>query len=240
MAKRVISLTDAKKRDAHVEIESPKGGESNLYINASGAPVRSERFIKLTETRHYDALLAEHGDDIKLGQALVDGDPEIDFEKAGRRVGLADRVHVKPDGTVLYCARTMLVQVDPSGAEIDRRDFVDVEATVNEETPLQWSGRLFDIDQVVRRFVIGRKLRIRHVNGLTFDFLYDIASHLQEQNKMLFVGSGARGTQPLIFQTNGTPYRGFLEGRTDGDGFLLLLHLSNLELKALPEPTEAS
>jgi hypothetical protein len=32
-------------------------------------------------------------------------------------------------------------------------------------------------------------------------------------------------------QVNGTPYRGFLEGRIEGDKFILLLHLSNMELK---------
>jgi hypothetical protein len=32
------------------------------------------------------------------------------------------------------------------------------------------------------------------------------------------------------------PYRGFLEGRTRGDTYRLVLHLSNLELKA-PKPT---
>ncbi len=233
MAKRVISFTDAKNRDAHVEIETAKSAVHHGYVNAAGEPVRSERFIKVTENRTYDALLREYGDDLALANAMVEKDPEIDFEKVGRRVGVADRVHVRPDGSVLYCARTMLVQLDPEGNELERRDFIDVEATVDEATPLPWSGRLFPIDQVVRKFAITRKLRVRHVNGLTFDFLYDIAKHLHEENKMLFVGTGKKGTQPLIFQTNGSPYRGFLEGRVDGEGYLLLLHLSNMELKAL-------
>jgi len=30
---------------------------------------------------------------------------------------------------------------------------------------------------------------------------------------------------------NGSPYRGFLEGRVDGERYILLLHLSNMELK---------
>ena len=37
-----------------------------------------------------------------------------------------------------------------------------------------------------------------------------------------------------VLDRNGTPYRGFLEGRVDGDKYLLLLHLTNLELKELP------
>ncbi len=45
------------------------------------------------------------------------------------------------------------------------------------------------------------------------------------------MGAGTKGKDPLVFQTNGTPYRGFLEGRVDGAKYQLLLHLSNMELK---------
>ena len=44
--------------------------------------------------------------------------------------------------------------------------------------------------------------------------------------------TGSKGRDPLIFQENGSPYRGFLEGRVDGQKYKLLLHLSNLELRA--------
>ena len=57
---------------------------------------------------------------------------------------------------------------------------------------------------------------------------------LRRVDNSVFVGTGSKGAGPLIFQRNGTPYRGFLEGRVDGDGgFLLVLHLSNMELKPL-------
>ncbi len=235
MPKRVISITDDKKRDAHVEIESPKRQERFGYINANGERVKSERLIKSTEHHTYEALVDKLGDDDALSAALVEGDPEIPFDRAGRRVGPTDRVWIREDNSILYCARPLLVKFDPQGEEIERGDFIDVEATVDEESPLPWTGRLFPTSEVVRRFVIGRKLRVRHVNGLTFDFLYDIAKHLHEEKKMLLVGTGKKGAAPLIFQTNGTPYRGFLEGRVDGDGYMLLLHLSNLELKRIPE-----
>ena len=37
--------------------------------------------------------------------------------------------------------------------------------------------------------------------------------------------------QPLIFQTNGSPYRGFLDGRINKNQYQLILRLSNMELK---------
>ena len=39
------------------------------------------------------------------------------------------------------------------------------------------------------------------------------------------------GGEPHVIQDRGKKYRGFFEGRTTGDKYLLFLHLSNLELK---------
>ncbi len=66
-------------------------------------------------------------------------------------------------------------------------------------------------------------------------FLYDIAKSLHDKKSMLYVGGGPAGKDPLIFQRNGTPLRGFLEGRVRDGSYLLVLHLSNLELMKVPE-----
>ena len=87
----------------------------------------------------------------------------------------------------------------------------------------------------LQKFVLVRKLQLCHLDGLTFDFLHGIAKELQEKESMLLLGGGPKGKQPLIFQRNGSPFRGFLEGRVKGDGYLLVLHLSNLELKRVDQ-----
>jgi hypothetical protein len=48
------------------------------------------------------------------------------------------------------------------------------------------------------------------------------------------VGAGPKGNEPLVFQDGGRTYRAYLEGRVQGGAYLLLLHLTNLELKPLP------
>jgi hypothetical protein len=60
---------------------------------------------------------------------------------------------------------------------------------------------------------------------------------LEARDAVLLVGAGPKSNQPLILRRGALPYRGFLEGRTRGAEYLLLLHLSNLELKA-PERME--
>ncbi len=232
MATRTIWISDDKKRDAQVGMDSPPKATRVHFVSPAGRAVKSERLIRATEGHTYEALKKKFPDGEPLAKALVDGDPEIDLENVGRRVGDADRVWIDPDGKLVYSARVLQVVYDATGAEKSRTDFVDVTATVTEEAPLPWSGRLFPIEEVVRKFALTRAMQLRHVNGLTFDFLYGIAKTLQEQRKVVLVGSGGKGTNPLIFQTNGTPYRGFLEGRVKDDAYLLVLHLSNLELKA--------
>jgi hypothetical protein len=232
---RLISLADVKKRDAQIELVSPVKRDAVRWLAKShGAPVHLERTIKQTEKTSYEALLAKHGSAEALGKAMIEGDPEIDLEQVGRRLGNATRVWVGPEGNVLYAARVLQVVVAPDGAEKARADFVDVEATVGEtQPPLLWSGRLMPAIDVVRRFALVRKMQLRHVNGLTFDFLYEMARLLHDEGKLLRVGAGPKATLPLIFQTNGSPFHGFLEGRVDGEKYLLVLHLSNLEIKRL-------
>lgn len=234
---RILSLTDEKRRDAQVEMASPTQKDKLSWVDQdTNAPVHLERVIKSTDKTSWEALLRKHQTAQAVGKALLDGDPEIDLEQAGRRLGHATRVFVGQGGQILYTARVLSIVTAPDGAEKSRGDFVDVEATVGENTPaLPWTGRLLPASEVVHRFALMRKLQIRHVNGLTFEFLHSIAATLEREKKMLLVGAGPKGQAPLIFQTNGSPFRGFLEGRTDGpDKYLLVLHLSNLELKRVP------
>jgi hypothetical protein len=54
----------------------------------------------------------------------------------------------------------------------------------------------------------------------------------------MLLGAGPKSNQPLILRRGASPYRGFLEGRTDGEKYCLILHLSNLELRAPEAPKE--
>jgi hypothetical protein len=237
---RLISIMDQKRRDAQIEVDSPKKRERAHLVDPTGTPVRHERLVKGTEKTTYEALVEAAGSPDALSRALIEGDPEIDLGQVGRRLTHTSRVYLGPKGNVLYVARILKVVYDREGKETAREDFVDVEATVGEELPpIPWTGRLMPIDDVIRRFAFVRALQLRHVNGLTFDFLYEMAKTLEESGKLMLVGAGAKGQSPLIFQTNGAPFRGFLEGRVKGDAYMLVLHLSNLEIKKVSQSEEA-
>lgn len=45
------------------------------------------------------------------------------------------------------------------------------------------------------------------------------------------LGGGQKGNEPILLSRGGQPYRGFLEGRIQEDRYMLILHLTDIELK---------
>jgi len=230
---RYIRLTDNKKRDARVQYISPRKRKAGSYRNSKGEAIRSYRFINDTDSHNPQNLLSKHEVTEDFAEELIKGDPEIDSEKVGRLIDYASQVWIAEDGKVLYSAKMMDIVYTPEGDVKSTEDFEDQEPTVMEDIALPWTGKLLPISAVLNKFVLLRKLQICHLDGLTFDFLHGMAKNLQEAKSMLFLGGGPAGKDPLIFQRNGTPLRGFLEGRVKEGSYLLVLHLSNLELKVL-------
>ena len=76
------------------------------------------------------------------------------------------------------------------------------------------------------------KYQLKHINGLTFDFLYKIAKDLHDKDSFMMLGGG-KGNEPLVINDGGKPYRAFLEGKIKDKSYVLIMHLSNQEYKSL-------
>ena len=231
MNQRRIWLADHRGRNAVVALVSRQRNGDTQYADAHGSPVRFCRVVKGTEATGWERLRAQHGDPELIAQALLSGDPEVDVETVGREVGPCDRVFIDGQGKPLYSARPVEVLYDGDGCETARRDPVEIPANIVPDTPPVWSGRLLARDEVVRHYAFTRAWQVRHNNALEYDFLHSLAAHLEQQDRLALVGSGPRGTGPLITKRNATPMKGFLEGRTRGDRYLLMLHLAAFELR---------
>ncbi|MDA8016496.1 MAG: hypothetical protein MPN21_03525 [Thermoanaerobaculia bacterium] len=230
---RKMHLTNAAGRDATVDFAGLAAAE-RYRLGLPGHDVSFHRYLAATETGLHEELLERFGED--YGEALVTGDPEVDLEQVGRSVGETMQIYLSAEGDVLHAPPEVVeVILDPLGDEKERRTPQDVEPNVNEELPIRWTGRRLPRGELVRRFAVARTLQVRHYDGLTYDYLHGMAQELDQADEVVIVGAGPKGRDPLVFQRNGTPYRGFLEGRVDGEKYMLLLHLSNMELK-LPEP----
>jgi len=230
-------LADHRGRDAVVALVSRQQNGELRYADSDGSPVRFSRILRSTGSTVWERLRAEHGDPELVAQALLSGDPEVDIESVGRKVGRCDRVFIDGQGEPLYSARPVEVHYDGNGHETARRDPVEVAANLVAETPPVWSARLLSRDEAVRRYAFTRAWQVRHTNALEYDFLHGLAAYLENQRSLALVGSGPRGTGPLITERNATPMKGFLEGRTRGDRYLLVLLLAAFELRP-PEEVE--
>jgi hypothetical protein len=227
-----INLRNSKGRDAIVNTESVSVRLRVRWLDEKGRQAGSVRIVRSTFDRDLGPLVAKAGGLEKVADLLVKGDPEIDLEAFGGFLQETSRVYVDPEGKVLRKIQEFEIVRNPDGSVKERRPRQVLPPNTATELPLTWTGKLMKKSEVFNRFVFASKVQIVHVNGLTYDFLHGIAKELEAQESLMLLGGGPKGAQPLVFHRGGTPYRGFLEGRTQGDQYCLLLHLSNLELKA--------
>ena len=233
---RTIHITNHKQRDATVAMVTVKP-LPKPQMGLPGQAVEYRKYSGASESGLHDALQSAFGED--YGQALVDGDPEIDMEFVGRRMGRTDRIYLTHKGDVLHHAPLEVdVILKPDGTERERREPADVPANVTDEIPARWTGKRIPRNDVVHRFVLTRTISLQHVDGLTYDYLFAMAKDLHDSGEMMLVGGGESGKEPLILVQNGSPYRGLLEGRVEGEKYMLLLHLSNMELKRPEEESK--
>lgn len=226
-----INLANSKGRDAVVTTETVAGGVVVRWVDGDGRAAQAVRILRGTMDRDLDAIAARAGGIDKVADALIAGDPEVDLETYGVRLGSTQRVYIDPDRQILTKVDEWEVVRNPDGSERERRPRKVLTSNTNVEVPLRWSGKTMKKAEVIHRFVLASKQQVTHTNGLTYDFLYGMAKELAEKDSLLLVGGGPKANQPLVFQRGGTPFRGFLEGRIQGDKYMLCLHLSNLELK---------
>lgn len=233
-----INLSNSKGLDALVGTETVRTPLRVRWLDEQGRSARLVRVIKATTACDAGALVKQAGDLEKVVDLLVKGDPEIDFENFGKVLTETSRVYVGQDGKLMHRVAEWEVVRNPDRSERERRPRRPTEQNVATETPLKWSGKTMKKSEVYNKFVFAGKLQIVHVNGLTYDFLYQMAKELEGADSVMLLGAGPKSASPLVFQRNGTQYRGFLEGRTQGDKYCLVLHLSNMELKT-PVAAEA-
>ena len=230
---RKIHISNEAKRDAEVAFGNNIRRPKPIYKSANGSVTANVRRLRTTMATTDVALVATYGEG--LADALIGGDPEVDMELMGLKLESLKRVYITPDQKVAYGVTLSEHVFLADGTEKEVRPESSTAANIAlEGMPLRWTGKLIPKDKAMRMFMFKKSYRVQHINGLTYDFLFDMAKKLAEANSMMLVGAGAKGVDPVVLSNGGTPYRAFLEGRVDGDKYALILRLTNLELKAIP------
>jgi len=176
---------------------------------------------------------------------LMEGDPELDLQTAGRLMRDATAVYLDTTGSQPIIAtdfKEVEVVYSIDGQEKERRARVFRTANVDTTVPLKIVRRM-PVAECLTRFVFRAMQQLVHTDGLTFDFLHGLARSLQESKSMALVGAGPKGTGPVVLRDGGTPFRAFLFGEVEGSGeqarYRLLLLLSDQELKRPAAPAPA-
>ena len=228
---RKIHISDSNSKNTFVHF-LPIKASSNEVKAFGKEKVYSKRLIISGENSDYENLLSKYEE--KLPQILINEDPELDLELIGRPVDKTNTVYIDKRNQILKIAPNWIELIfDKDGYEKERRIPEDKLSNITDELPIRFTKLKLKRKDAVRKFVFSRTLQLWHSDGLTFEFLFNIAKELDENDEMMLLGSGEKGKEPLIFQNNGLPWRAFLEGRVQDDAYALLMRLSNLELKSI-------
>jgi|TARA_B100000929_G_scaffold238732_1_gene195665 hypothetical protein len=230
IALKEIHIANEKKRDANVRFVSLIK-ESDPKFAYKGKSIKNSRLLISSDETSEDNLIKKYKNN--LAQKILEEDVDLDIEYAGKYIGNIDRILFSSKNEILYTPpKIKEVVFNKEGKEIKKQDPKEITPNVRDDTPpLKWTGKFFKRDDILKKFVITKSIQLRHVDGLTFEFLYGMAKTLNDKKSLMFIGGGKSGKDPLIFQTNGNPYRGFLDGRVNKNQYQLILRLSNMELR---------
>jgi len=225
-----INISNAQNRDAVVAVETLYGKREVRYVDGKGKPTANVRVLKSDSEHELPVLLKKHKDLNKVAKALVKDDPEIDMDLTGMFLTDTSKVYVSPKG-IVHLVEEFELFLGPEGEWKTGRPWVKTTQKMNAEIPVRWTGKVIKKEEAVKRFVFTNTKQVVHVNGLTFDFLYQMAEDLHKKDSLLLLRGGDKGDEPLVMNRGGKPYNAFLEGRVKGESYCLLLHMSNMELK---------
>ena len=138
----------------------------------------------------------------KVADSLVKEDLEVDMESFGMFLAETSRVYVSKRG-IVHLVEEFEVITDPDGEVRERRPRRKLPQNINSDVPLRWTGKFIKKEEAAAKFIFTNKRQLVHINGLTFDFLYEIAKELDERKSLLLVRGGEKGNEPLVLTRGG-------------------------------------
>ena len=233
---RYIKIADENKRDAEITFKSVT--QKNLVYLAlkNGKKPINKKVIKSSKDFTLENLIGktkpsqeEYND---FSEKLISEDKEIDLELFGKFIDKTDRIYTNKNLNPVYNVELTEKVFDTEGNLKEERVPSYLYSNISGESVLKWTGKYIPRNKLYNKVVLSSKYQIKHINGLTFDFLFKISKTLQDKNSFMILGGG-KGNEPLVFNDGGKPYRGFLEGKVKDNSYCLILHLSNQEYKTI-------
>jgi len=233
---RYIQIEDSNKIDAEITFKSIKKGNQIYMALESGEKPINKRVLKSTRENSLNFLIGKKNpsdDDYnEFSERLIYKDDEIDFELFGKFINKVDKIYTNQYLKPVFNVNISEQIIDPNGQLVEEKEKAYSKSNINGESIVRWTGRYIPKKKLFNKVVLTSKYQLKHINGLTFDFLFKIAENLQEKDSFMMLGGG-KGNEPLIINDGGKPYRAFLEGKIKDKSYILIMHLSNQEYKSL-------
>ena len=233
---RYIKIEDENKRDAEITFKSVTQKNTVYLALENGKKPTNKKVIKSSRDFTLENLIGKtepsQEDYDSFSEKLISDDREIDFELFGKFIDKTDRIYTDKNLNPVYNVKLTEKVFDTDGNLKEERVPNYLYSNISGESILKWTGKYIPKDKLYNKVVLSSKYQIKHINGLTFDFLFNISKTLQDKNSFMILGGG-KGNEPLIFNDGGKPYRGFLEGKVNDNSYCLILHLSNQEYKTI-------
>lgn len=206
-----IAIEDMKCRSAVISYLSAG------YKSKKESSHKIRRVKTVPEKRYEKIYVKENGQlksDEEIFKEFVNSDKEIDFEKTGCQIKHLKQFYEDKYGDAARNVWFEETIYDKDGNIKDVHELVEKQNNIcNAENPLRWTGKYIPYEEAAKKFVIKQVYRLCHVDGLTFDFLFDISKDLEEKQSVMYMGAGPDGNDPAVFRQGGKPYRVFLKGK---------------------------
>jgi hypothetical protein len=244
---RYIKIANNKNRDAEVTFKSLNPKPKIKMVMESGEEVINKRVVKGTSAQNVESLFSKYDEKpsegidfeaqlaARLSDELVLSDPELDVELSGKFIDDVSRVYINENQKPVFSVKKTEKIFSPKGELKESRAPKYNESNVADESTVIWTGKMMPKSKIYNKLVFEKKYQLKHVNGLTYDFLFEMAKELSDKDSLMMLAGGKSGKEPLVMNDGGKPYRAFLEGRVKGEKYILILHLTDQELKPLPK-----
>jgi len=233
---RYIQIEDSNKIDAEITFKSIKKGNQIYMALENGEKPLNKRVLKSTKENSLDFLIGKKtpsdDDYSEFSERLIHKDDEIDFELFGKFIDKVDKIYTNQELKPVFNVNISEQIIDPKGDLVEEKEKAYSKSNINGKSIVKWTGKYMPKKKLFNKIVLASKYQLKHINGLTFDFLFKIAKDLHEKDSFMMLGGG-KGNEPIIINDGGKPYRAFLEGRIKDKSYILIMHLSNQEYKSL-------
>ncbi len=181
--------------------------------------------------------------DEDLREEVLNNDNEIDLELAGKIVDRTKNILVDREYNSCYNFTEYEIKRNREGKIIpcekcgevycEHRVKKQTKANVDlDQQPVRWiSAMTIDKREALKQYSFSQSYQIRHVDGLTYKHLFEMAKKLHESKKLVLMAPiENKKPQKLVLRNSGKPFYAWLEGRVNGDKYALILHRTTLKL----------